>query len=724
MKNIQANDRNMTIDQITENTLQQFGNLLIVDRKLSIIAISASVQEFTSIEIKKLLGLPLSSFLKKLNTKKHRKIEKTIEDLVIKKIPTQFFSKKIGLKYYFFKLHLHNDLVYIEWEEQQLKHISAARMNQLGFLFDKNYSNNWNFLCSAIQKLTKFERVFVLQIQDTGHSKVIAESLRTNKSSIIGKEFAQDFLPKDTIHYYDSLPYRYVPDLEKMNQKFYCIEPCIEPLCSQLATPPPLHIVYLKSIGVKAVLFFPLYLEGEFWGLIIAQHPNEKLIDLQHRKLCTFIVQTAMSKFENSFKQGLIDQNQQLLETETILKLSLNKNKTINCAMVENMELLTTMVKADGLAIYNHGDVFFHGHTPKTDFFHEIIEYLRTLTNKKIFKDYNFKLNHGNNFSQELPFSGLLFYTIGVDKDYYLTWFRREKISQVFQLELIEKEIRTWEEPIYNSALPWDDNELRYVNTLQQVIKECIVNKSVEKQLITDQLQTLNNELEMLTFSLSHDLKNPLSILKMGLQFLHSNNKNLSIEKKNTWLKNLLGSVSNIEDIINNIVTVSQSKTAAMVKDPIPMSYMIKKITQEAKLLNNCSDCEVHFGNLLPLWGEKSALYQIFLNIINNAIKYSSERKNPEIKIDSIMDDRMVYYRVTDNGIGIPNENLPNIFEIFTRANNVKTFQGTGVGLSLVKRIMDRLGGFINIESTLDSGTTVNLEFPISSPFPSSMLLQ
>ncbi|ERJ57283.1 ATP-binding protein [Sphingobacterium paucimobilis] len=715
-----------TVQQVDINSLQQFGNLIITDNKMVMVAISDSAQSFTNIAIQQLLGLPLTDFLHHLWGSNHQKFLATVQALIAKQIPSQVFSKKIKSQYYYFKLNLNKGFVYIEWEEQHRKHISVSRMNELGFLFDEIYVNNWNFLCKALQKILKFERVFVLQIQETGQSSIIAESLKADKPSFCGKEFAQSFFPPELTPYYNSLAYRYIPNLDKLDQKLYSLDPGIHLLCSQLAVPPELHEIYLRSIGVKAALFFPLYLEGNFWGLVVAQHPKAKKIDLQQRKLCIFIIQSAMSKFENLFKQGLIDENQQLSEAELILKHSLADNKTVNCALVQNMELLTNMVKADGFGIYNQGDVFFHGDVPHTDLFYDIVDYLKIASNKTLFKDYNFKLNHGSHFQEELPFAGLLYYTLGIEKDYYLIWFRKEHNSKIVQLNLDKQkngtQIRTWEQPIYDSALPWDDSDLRFITMLQQTIKESIVIRSAEKQMLTNELQLLNNELEMFTFSLSHDLKNPLSILKMGLQFLKSVGHTLSLEKKNDWFQNLSGSVTNIEDIIDNIVLISQSKTTAMAKDPIPMSYTIKKISQEAKLIHQAPDCQMDFGKLLPLWGEKSALYQVFLNIINNAVKYSSKNPLPKVCIHSTMDEHLVCYSIQDNGVGIPKENLPHVFDIFIRAGNSQSFQGTGVGLSLVKRIMDRLGGTIEIQSIEGTGTTVNLIFPISSPFPDSML--
>src|SRR5690606_15682497 len=118
-----------------------------------------------------------------------------------------------------------------------------------------------------------------------------------------------------------------------------------------------------------------------------------------------------------------------------------------------------------------------------------------------------------------------------------------------------------------------------------------------------------------------------------------------------------------------------------------------------------------HFGTLSPLWGEKSALYQVFLNLIGNAVKYSSSKQRQHIWIDSVQNGKEVCYSIKDNGIGIPPNSLPHVFDMFSRANNTQHIEGSGIGLSLVKRIMDRLGGKIEIRSQETQGTEIKLYF-------------
>ncbi|NGM61710.1 GAF domain-containing protein [Sphingobacterium sp. SGG-5] len=712
------------ISSFSISHLQDFGYLIVANTQLDILGISECARVWADEDPEKILGSSLEIFFHKIFNISSYSFMQVISELTENRIPRQIITKKIDNQLYYFKLSLCDELLYIEWEKQQKKHILSSKMNELGFLFDHSYPTDWKFVCSALNRLLNFDRVFVLQVLETGHSKVIAEHAANGKLLFHKKEFSQRFMPPSVLSYYETQSYRYIPDLARSSQQFYTTDDSLNMLLSQLVCPPELHELYLKNIGVNAALFFPLFINDQFWGLVIAHNDKPKKVDLQKRKLCSFIVQNAMSKYENLVKQGLLDFNQQILQTEIVFKEKLATNKTVNCAMVNNMDLLMQMTKADGLAVYHQGDLFFHGSCPKTNQFYEIIHYIQKTTDKTIFKDYNFKLNHGQFISEDLPFAGLLSYMVGKDKDHYLVWFRKETVSTITQMEVREGIIHIWEESIRDSAIPWDGSELNFVQCLHRIVNESIIYKTKEKSLLTEELLAMNNELEMFTFTLSHDLKNPLSILKMGLQFLEVSDSTLPAEKRMHWYKNLLGSILNIEDIINNIVTVSQNKTTAMAKDPVPMSYTIRKLSQEMTMLYHTEQCQFHFGKLFPLWGEKSALYQVFLNLIGNAVKYSSSKQKPQIWIDSLQDEKEVCYSIKDNGIGIPPNSLPHIFDMFSRAHNTQHFQGSGIGLSLVKRIMDRLGGKIEIHSQEAEGTEIKLYFPLVSDFPSSMLLE
>lgn len=721
---------NTAFQSNNQNTinLQHFGSLVVLDEQFTIVALSEFAAEKAALSTSALLGTNFFESFAVAFGDTIQKIATALSELRENGQSRHILPIKIFQERVYFKLKIFQGHFYIEWEQQHKKYISARKINEFNFLLDTIQPNNWDRVCLAINKLLNYDRVFVLQVQETGYSEVIAEHTSDGKPYFRGKEFSKDFMPKEAMEYYSNYSYRYIPNVKKNDQNFVYIEDSIDTLSSLLCPLPHLHRLFLEKINVQSALFFRICIDDEFWGLVVAQHAEEKVIDLQQRKLCTFAIQAATNKYESHVKQNLLERTELLNSAEVELKKSLSENKMVNCALIQHIDTLMQLVNADGLSIFNQGDVFNHGHTPHKTLFYEIIQFLQTHSDKALFKDYNFRLNHQNHFKEKLNFAGLMYLKVGIESDYYLVWFRKASQSRVMQIRQDQKHRRkpdyleVWEDVRYDVAKPWNDAEINFVLRLNQIIKESIFRKLRERQLLNEELLSLNNELEMFTYTLSHDLKNPLSILKMGIQFLQQHSDDIDLSKTNKWYQNFSRSVSNIEDIINNMVQLSQHRASVLDKEPLPMAYTLQRIFQENKTLYNTPDCQSYFGQLLPIWGEKSAVYQIFTNLIVNAIKYSAQSDKPAIKIESTNQDDMTYYCIKDNGIGIPEEHLPHIYEMFSRADNVAGIPGTGIGLSLVKRVMERLGGTIAVESKVGQGTTVHLYFPIVAPFPDHML--
>lgn len=716
-------------DGVSSANLQEYGCLVVVGPDLGIIGLSENVLRVTQLDAETALHQSFEELCNQLFGAEGHKVCEIVKRIRLHNLPKQIFSKKILGKNLNFKISVDCDNTIFEWEEQHKKSISSFQLNEIGFLFDPAYANDWQLVCKAVSNLLEFDQVTVCQILETGYSKIIAEHNEGNTTSLKGKEFSRSFFTPEVLRYYKTQPYRYIQDLQKLKQKFISKDIPFDLNCTHLCLPPEVHVVYLQSLKVRTTLTFPIIINDQMWGVIVAHHPEVRKVDLHKRKLCTFVVQNAVNKFKNTQSESQLEIHGQLRKIESEIKEQLANKRTFNCALVQKMDILQKMAKAIGVAIYNQGDVFFHGKCPSRNQFYNLVEYIQDNIEKPFFKDYNFALKHGKHIKGKLPFAGLMSLKIGHEHDYYIFWFREETPISVAQISVEEKKttkkpksaVHIWEEQIHGSSLPWDDHDIYFVQGLWKLINEAILSKAKERQLLTEELLSLNNELEMFSFTLSHDLKNPLSVLKMSVQFLERAG-NMSEETRNACIKNIFGSLANIEDIINNMVTVSQSKMNTISKDPIPMAYTIQKISQDAVALNNSTQCRFHFGTLLPVWGEKSALYQVFLNLVGNAVKYSTSSKKPKVWINSSRDEHHVCYTIRDNGIGIPKEDLSHVFEMFSRADNALSFSGSGIGLSLVKRIMDRLNGRIEIRSQLGKHTEVKLYFPLVAEFPSNML--
>jgi len=175
---------------------------------------------------------------------------------------------------------------------------------------------------------------------------------------------------------------------------------------------------------------------------------------------------------------------------------------------------------------------------------------------------------------------------------------------------------------------------------------------------------------------------------------------------------NILDSVDIILNMLDKIHQFSKASSFKFTRETIDPESFVQEIIDVSKQRFGSNNVQVEVKQLLPVSGEKTLLYQLFLNLIGNAIKYSSKSQSALVMIDSLQTDNGVIYTIKDNGIGIAEEELKTIYEMFKRMSNAKGFEGSGVGMAIVKRITDKLGIDITIKSKIGEGTIIKLTFP------------
>jgi len=261
---------------------------------------------------------------------------------------------------------------------------------------------------------------------------------------------------------------------------------------------------------------------------------------------------------------------------------------------------------------------------------------------------------------------------------------------------------------IYQAIVNEEGSTTAIVQTATDVSLRLHALEKVEEQ---DAILTFNKELEVLTRTLSHDLKNPLSIAKMGAQYLQTKCvvNELELQK---WTAIILEALTSIEHIIAHKIQLNQTRMLQYDNAVISLEKIIHKICAESQALYNSENCVFKIGQLESLYGNEDVFYQIFFNVVGNAVKYSSQRSKPMVGINSSRQQGFIVYTVQDNGIGIPKTEQTAVFQQFHRAANTNGFPGTGVGLCVVKKIMERLKGKITLSSEVNKGTTVELVFP------------
>lgn len=702
-----------------KSKIQKYAYLIITDLGLKIIGISENAKSFKGLVDVTYLGESLEEYIHQHFRKGTKKLLKGLKNIQNRKLTKKIITKKIEGEVYYFIIYILNEKIYFEWEKQITPHLHSEKINLLESIFENNPTHSWQLVCKTLNKLIHFDRVLILQIYENKFSKFIAEYSKNKQESLIHEDYAPIFLSEEILKFYDTAKYRYIPNLQEERQDLETLHDPNEYTITRLTNFPKLNEEYLTSNGFKAYFSSSLYLNGKLWGVVIALDKKENYLDLQKRKLFTYVVQNAMDRFESKNKQILLDKNRKYNHIESQIIKNLYQNSSTYNTLIQHADDLIQLTKSDGIGIFYQGDIYLSGLHPSENEFEKLIEFLQKEVSKNIFKDYNFKLHHAKNFDFELNFGGILTLKLSSENDFYLIWFRKEVDLLVNNLD---DKTNFTKEKIIGVSTPWDESDILIAENLNKMITESLLIKALEKQKSNEELMALNNELEMFSYSLSHDLKNPLAALNMGIQLLTNPPIPLSPEQIKQGVINLKDSINSIEEVINNIVKVSQSKSKEIKLEAFPMNYTLKKIYKELLMSQNNPNIEVKFGKLYPVWGEKSFIYQIFLNIIGNSMKYTCHVSGGTIEIDSQLDDKFVIYSIKDNGIGIPKNNLPHIFDMFNRADNAKEYNGSGIGLSLVRRILERINGQIIIESEEGKGTHVKLFFPIINQFPKTYL--
>lgn len=263
----------------------------------------------------------------------------------------------------------------------------------------------------------------------------------------------------------------------------------------------------------------------------------------------------------------------------------------------------------------------------------------------------------------------------------------------------------------YRPLLDEEGKTYAILHTASDVTEQHLAYKNVEEK--QEQLM-FSRELDVLAGTLAHDLKNPLSVLKIGNSFL-SKNVGVSVKVSERWFEAFAASIQNIESIINQTLQLGKIRSAEKEVACVAMDKKIRNCIDEIKLVYPDKQMEIKLGDLFPLYTDGGIVYQVFINLIGNAVKYAKKSGKAFLHIYSEKADKGVVYYLEDNGIGIPEDELQKVFLTNERASNTAKIAGSGIGLALVKHLMERIGGTIHLWSELNKGTVVRLFFPVSS---------
>lgn len=255
-----------------------------------------------------------------------------------------------------------------------------------------------------------------------------------------------------------------------------------------------------------------------------------------------------------------------------------------------------------------------------------------------------------------------------------------------------------------------DGRDLEYASSSRDITESYKVRTELNKSL--DALGRSNQELKTFAYVASHDLQEPLRVITSYLQLLQRRFSESIDEKAEQYIEHTVDAAGRMKTLINDLLTLSRIETTKLSAEEVDPQKVIQDVEYDMQLKINETQAQIDVSDLPKVKVDRGQLRQLLQNLIANSIKFQSEGSVPQVKISARVSKGMAEFKVEDNGIGIEAEFHSRIFTIFQRLHSRTAYAGTGIGLAIAKKIVERHGGEIWIEEKDTPGVTFKFTLP------------
>lgn len=246
----------------------------------------------------------------------------------------------------------------------------------------------------------------------------------------------------------------------------------------------------------------------------------------------------------------------------------------------------------------------------------------------------------------------------------------------------------------------------------REEVAETLALQAQELARQTQELTRSNAELEQFAYVASHDLQEPLRMVRSYMQLLERRYQGKLDTDADEFIAYAVDGATRMQNLINDLLKYSRVGTKGKPFEWVDCATILDRVLTNLKIAIEERRAVVTYDDLPLVIGDDVQLMQLFQNLISNAIKFCKQEISPEIHIGVARQDDMWQFSVGDNGIGIAPEHFERIFMVFQRLHARVEYEGTGIGLAICKKIVERHGGRIWVESEAGQGATFYFTIP------------
>jgi chemotaxis family two-component system sensor kinase Cph1 len=583
-----------------------------------------------------------------------------------------------------------------------------------------------------IRALTGFGRVMVYQFDRDGHGHVIAESLADGYHAYLGQHFPAGDIPRQARELYRVNRIRLISNAHYtparlLPQNNPVTGAPLDLTFAALRSVSPIHLQYMRNMDTLASMSVSVMVKGALWGLIACHHAQPRPLEFDKRGACEQLGQILSLCIES---REDADDLQFRLELRRIM-VSMLAGLTQGADFIDNMgnvfpELLR-FARAGGVAVVVDARVILHGDTPDEEQIRALVDWLGVHSHTELF--------HTDHLSALYPPAagflrngcGLLAMPISRIHQHYLLWFRPELVQtldwagnphakQAAPGQPLSLSPRTsfasWRETIHGTSAPWHAGEIELALEFRGALLGIALERAEQMAELAEELGRANKELEAFSYSVSHDLRAPLRHIVGFSNLLMEASEDSTAETRQRFLANIKDSARLAGKLVDDLLSFSHMGRAALRPITVNMDDMVKGAIARLGADYAGRDVRWHVSSLPAIVADPAFLQLAMFNLLSNAIKFTSQKDPAIITIDASTTDTDTVFRIADNGAGFNMAYVHKLFGVFQRLHRMEDFQGTGIGLANVRRIVERHGGRTWAESVAGEGATFYFSIP------------
>lgn len=584
-----------------------------------------------------------------------------------------------------------------------------------------------------VRDITGFDRVMIYQFDDQWNGTVVAEDRNDALPSYLDLRFPASDIPAQARELYRLNRLRLIPDATYQPVP---ILPSLNPATnaptdlsqSVLRSVSPVHLEYMRNMGTPSSMSISIISDGRLWGLISCHHSAPRHVPAHVRTACDFVGQMLAMQLQAKSRNAEAVQRVAYQAIQSDLLGSMAGEPFFIDGLRKSPDNLLRLAEASGAAIVFGDTISTVGACPAQDDIQRIVAWLASKKDSpELFAtDHLAEVIPGAERFADVA-SGLMAISISQLHASYILWFRPEVIRTVSWGGDPTTKMRhggdparlhprtsfeQWKETVRQRSLPWTTVQIDVARLFRGTIVGIVMRKAEELAALNQELTRSNRELEAFSYSVSHDLRAPFRHIVGYAEMLREKYGDKLDTKAGRYINVIIESAESAGKLVDDLLGFSQMGRMTVVPIRVDMNRLVDEVRDVLGADTEGRRIEWDIKPLPPVNGDPGMMRQVMQNLVSNAIKYTRKRDIAHIGIESHETDSETIVTVRDNGVGFDMAYVGKLFGVFQRLHRVEDYEGTGIGLANVRRIIERHGGRTWAEGELDKGAAFHFALP------------